>query len=811
MKTKKILFILTSILFPAMLSASDLPSQQISGYVKDTTSAGVPYAVVGLASHADSSVLKFEITDERGFFEFDAVAAGHYFLKVSSVGFREFVSPPFHLSVSAGHIMDEIILTALHNSLEELTVSARKPIIESLPDRLIFHVDQLLSAGGGNAFDLLTQSPGVNINSDGLVSIRGKQNVLVLVDNRENFVQRENLVTFLKGFPAEQIQSLEIITRPSARYAASGTGGVINIKTKKFAQRGFGVNASTGVRQGILFNTNNHLALNWRNEKFYLFANYGYVINSPYNKLEMDNTFLNEAGNRISRTFQIYEVKLRNHTNSIQTGADFTHKKTFLGISYSGNFEDNLPRLQHTHTDIFDAFNQHIGTVLGERHRDNYISRNSVNFNFVQSFNRPGSELAVAADFFNYNLDFNYRISNTFSQEDSTVSFAQKTPNDIRVYSLKADYTVPVLENTRIQTGIRSSFTKMDNAYNFSLFEPVTRQYIFDPGRSMHYTFDEDIHSAYANLLHPFSETLDIEAGLRLENTVNRSVQKSTSDVLHKKYTRLFPNVLINYNPGENHSYSFSYSRRFNRPEYITLIPAYLYTDLLYYNYGNPRQDPEVADNLDLSYTLFEKFTFNFNYSFLDKTFFMANIPDPENHALGETYMNRGSKKSVALSADYADQPARWYTLMLSTTWGHAKFEDDARNEYSGQGYFGSVQMVNRFSLGKGWNAELSGVYNTGQQESAVYYLNSYGMLVAGIGKSLFKGKGGIKIQFRDPFYTQVFDYRGMFKDLSQKWFLREDTRQVGITLNYGFSSGNNAKARSRTTSNEEEKERFKQ
>lgn len=811
MKTKKRSFILTGILFPAMLYASGLPPQQISGYVKDTTSAAVSYAVVGLASPADSTFLKFEITDEKGFFEFEAIPAGHYFLRVSSVGFREFISAPFQLSASAGHMMGEIILSARPNSLEEITVSARKPIIESLPDRLIFHVDQLLSAGGGSAFDLFSQSPGVTINSDGHISIRGKQNVLVLVDNRENFVQRENLGTFLKGFPADQIQSLEIITRPSARYAASGTAGVINIKTKKNAQRGLGLNASSGWRQGILFNMNNNLALNWRNEKFYMFANYGYVISSPYNKLEIDNTFLNEEGNSISRTFQTYEAKLQNHTNTVQTGADFTHGKTFFGLSYSGNFEDHLPRLQYTSTSIFNASHQPLGTVQGERFRNNYISRNSVNFNFVQSFSPPGSELALAADFFNYNLDLNYKISNIFSRGDSVVNFTQKTPNDIKVYSVKADFTYPLGENSRVQAGVRSSFTKMDNAYNFSLSDPATLQYVFDPQRSVHYTFNEDIHSGYVNVLHPFSEKLDIEAGLRLENTVNRSVQKSIGDILDKKYTKLFPSVLINYSPGVNHSYSLSYSRRFNRPEYISLIPAYLYTDLLYYTYGNPRQDPEVADQLDLSYTFLEKITFNFNFSSLGQAFFTANIPDPENYALGETYMNRGSKQSIALSADYTDQPLSWYTVMLSTTWGYAKFNDDARNEYFAQGYFGMAQMVNRFSFRKGWSAELSAVYNSGQYESAVYYLNPYGMLVAGIGKSLFRGAGGLKLQLRDPFFSNIYNYDARFSELKQKWVLREDTRQIGLVINYNISSGNQAKRRSRVSSNDEEKERFKQ
>ena len=804
----------TCILLLTLISAFPsfaLPAQKISGYVKDTTSAPVPFAVVGLASYADSLLLKFEVTDEKGFFEFEAVTSGHYFLKVSSTGFQEFISSPFEVSDAVAQ--HQIVLSAVQNYLEQVTVSAAKPIIESLPDRLIFNVGQLISASGGNAFDLLSQAPGVTLNSDGLVSLRGKPNVLVLVDNRENFIQGENLATFLKGMPSDQILSLEIITRPSAKYAASGTGGIINIKTKKNAQRGFGINVSSGLRQGINFNTNNNLAVNWRNEKFYIFANYGYVRNGVYHKLKMNNTFLSEEGKTLSQTEQVYEVSLKNNINSVQTGIDFTHKKTFLGISYSGAFENHLPRTQITKTDIFNASHQLIEKVSGERLRARDITRNTVNFNYIRSFARPGTELTVAADYFNYDLDMNYTISNAFHRldtgTDTTVNFMQTIPNAMKVYSAKADFTSPLSGSSTFQAGWRSSFSRMNNVYNFSIFDPLTGQYRLDAARSIHYTFNEDIHSGYINFLHTFSETFDIEAGVRLEATTNTSVEKRTKDRLDKSYTRLFPNLMINYNPGENHSYSLSYSRRFNRPEYTTLIPAYLYTDLLYYLYGNPHQDPEMADNADLSYTFMGKLTANLNFSYLDKMFFTALTADSENHSIGETTINHGHQRSAAFSIDYSDQLRPWYSLTLSSTLGHRKTETGEEKNIA-KGYYFQGQMMHRFSLGKGWSAEVAGVFTSGQYESFEYYLNRYGYMVLGLGKTLFKGKGSIKVQMRDPFYSMVYDYDTRFPTLIQKWVVRQDSRQVGLAFNYRFASGNETKTRSRITSNEEEKKRYK-
>ncbi|WP_367913909.1 outer membrane beta-barrel protein [Leadbetterella sp. DM7] len=808
MKNTFILLLGLILTFPALA----LPPQKISGYVKDTTAAAVPFAVVGLASYTDSALLKFEITDEKGFFEFESVLPGHYFLKVSSTGFQEFTSSPFEVSDAAAQ--HNIVLSVSQNHLDEVTVSATKPVIEFLPGRLIFNVDQLISASGGNAFDLLSQAPGVTVNSDGLVNLRGKPDVLVLMDNRENFIHGDNLATFLKGLPADQILSLEIISRPSAKYAASGTGGIINIKTKKYAQRGFGINVSSGLRQGINFNTNNNLAVNWRNEKFYIFGNYGYVRNGVYHNLKMKNTFLSEEGKTLSQTEQGYEVSLKNNTNSVQTGIDFTYKKTFLGISYSGIFENHLPRNQVTNTDIFDASHQLIEIVRGERLRTRNVRRNTVNFNYVQSFARPGSELTVAADFFNYDLDMNYTISNAFHRldtgTDTTVNFIQAIPNTMKVYSAKADYTYPLSENSTFQAGLRSSFSRMNNVYNFSLSDPSTGQYRLDPVRSIHYTFNEDIHSGYINFLHTFSETFDIEAGLRLENTTNTSIEKRTMDRLDKSYTRLFPDFMINYNPGENHSYSLGYSRRFNRPEYTTLIPAYLYTDLLYYVYGNPHQDPEMVDNADISYTFMGKLTANLNFSYLDRMFFTAFIANAENHSIGETTINHGHQRSAAFSIDYSDRLKPWYSLTLSSTLGHRKTETGEEKNIA-KGYYFQGQMTNRFSLGKGWSAEVAGVFTSGQYESFEYYLNRFGYMVLGLGKTLFKGKGSIKAQMRDPFYSMVYDYDTRFPTVIQKWVLRQDSRQAGLTFSYRFSSGNETKTRSRIISNEEEKERYKE
>lgn len=804
--------LLLCILFVKTLPA--FAFQKVSGHVKDSTASGIPYALVSLGNAADSSMIKFETTDEKGYFEFEDVKEGRYFLKVSFVGYRDFVSPTFEVTHSVGHSAGEIILSSAQKLLAEVTVTAGKPLIESLPDRLIFNVDQLITAGGGNAFDLLSQSPGVRISAEGLISIRGKSSVLVLVDNRENFIQSEQLASFLKGFPAGQILSIEIIIRPSAKYASSGTGGIINIRTKKGAQRGLGLSLVSGVRQGRLYNMNNNLAVNWRNDKLYTFANYGYVISSPYNLLEMENTFLKEDGTTGDKAVQTYEARLRNLTHSMQTGLDLTLGKTFAGISYSGSFEDHLPRSQNTVTHLSDAGENMLGVVNGNRFRDNYIQRNAVNFNFVQSFNKPGTELSVASDFFHYNLDLNYRISNTFKMadpsEDHTVQFIQSTPNDFRVFSSKADLVLPLSSGSTLQGGIRGSFSQMDNAYRFSLFDPAVQDYTPDPVRSVHYIFNERILSTYGNFLHTFSETFDLEAGLRMENTINRSTEKTKSNILDKNYTRWFPNLLLNYNPGQNHSFSLSYSRRFNRPEYLTLIPAYLYTDLLYYTYGNPRQDPEVSDNTDLSYTFMGKLTANLNVSFLDRMFFTETLPDAAGFSVGETYLNRGSRRSVILSLDYSEEIAPWYSLVFSGSIGHLKMKDDQK-EYASQGTFFSGQMINRFSLGKGWTAEISGAYNSGQYESIIYYLNDYGYLVAGVSKSLFKGKGGLKLQMRDPFYSTVMAYDVRFTSLTQKWVLREDTRQVGVTFNYNFSSGNQKKSRDRVSSNEEEKERFSQ
>lgn len=770
--------------------------------------SGLPFAVVRLHAQADSSFMKYEVSDEKGFFEFDNLPPGEYRIVITLLGFEEYRSEP--IQVNGEVLLPDIQMVPAKNELAEVSVRAHKPIIENLPDRLVFNVEQVLTARDGNAYDLLTQAPGLRINPEGSFSIRGKLGVLVLVDNRENFLQGEELVAFLKGFSSEQIQSIEIITRPSAKYAAAGTGGIINIRTKKSAQKGYSMNLSSGWRQGKTFHLNNNLAFTRRTEKFFWQGNYSYLIHPRYNTLFMDNLFLHENGNL--RATQNYAASMKAITHALQGGVDYAHKKTVVGLNFSVSLEDDPLSKQTSTTVLFGLGGQKTGQVGGERSRAYQSERYSANLNVVQTFQRPGMELALAADFFKYGMYYQYFIDNTRSTGSGSerIHFKQNLPNDISIFSSKLDFTLPISEQGSVQMGTRVSYTQMDNSYDFLLFDTQKSDYLFDPSRSVRYVFDENIMGAYMTYRQAFLANWDLEAGLRMEHTVNRSTEMLQKDVLDKNYTRLFPNLAVNYNPNEDHAFSLSYSSRFNRPVYETLIPGYKYTDILYYTYGNPRQDPEIGESLDLSFIYKGKWTFNFNVSRLKGMFFTINLPEIDNLALGETYENRGSSRILALSMDYSEQVFPWYSAVLSTTLGHIKTTDHPKYQYrSAQGIYGSAQVINRFKLGKGWSGELSGTYNSGQQESFVFYLHAYGSLVAGIGKELFKGKANVKFQVRDPFLTLTYDYDAKFIDLHQKWILQEDTRQVGLSFQYNFSSGNQTKSRKRLSSNEEEKERM--
>src|ERR1044072_6681294 len=270
---------------------------KLSGKVSATNQPALSAATITLLKAKDSSVVKMSVTDQDGHYSFDNPPQGKYLVAVSAVGYEKQYSNPF--SISAETPVTELaamVLTPKDRDLKAVTISARKPLVEQKIDRMVVNVDAFISNTGSTALEALEKAPGVQVDKDGNISLKGKQNVIVLIDGRPSYISGAELANMLKGMQASQLEQIEIMTNPPAKYDAAGNAGIINIKTKKNKTKGFNGNVSAGVGQGVYFKNNESLSLNYRNGKVNLFSTYSFYRNNNFQQLEIFRRYKDDNG-----------------------------------------------------------------------------------------------------------------------------------------------------------------------------------------------------------------------------------------------------------------------------------------------------------------------------------------------------------------------------------------------------------------------------------------------------------------------------------------------------------------------------------
>ncbi len=308
---------------------------QQTGKVKGQAVEG---ATISLLKASDSSLVKLAVAGASGIFELEQVNIGEYFLQVSAVGYQTYYTTAFALKTE-NEIYDlkAVPLSKSSEELKAVTVTASKRMIEVKPDRTIVNVDAGISNAGATAMEVLEKSPGISVDRDGNISLKGRQGVLVLIDGKPSYLTGADLVNLLNNMMANQLDQIEIMTNPPAKYDAAGNSGIINIKTKKNKQRGWNGSLNLSYGQGAYFKTNNGLNLNYRNEKFNLFLNYSQNSNKNFNNLYIKRTYLDATGKATGYFDQPTMLRMRGDNNSLKAGIDYNlNKKTTIGITGTG-------------------------------------------------------------------------------------------------------------------------------------------------------------------------------------------------------------------------------------------------------------------------------------------------------------------------------------------------------------------------------------------------------------------------------------------------------------------------------------------
>jgi hypothetical protein len=796
---KKTLFLLTIALSTLSFVSMGQSTSSVKGKVTDKSNKPAEAATISILLAKDSSAVKIQSSDKSGNFEFLDLSYDRYILMASAVGHEKNYSAAFELTAANASIeLPAIQLAALSKEMEAVTIVHRRPFIEQKIDKTVVNVDAAVTNVGATALEVLEKSPGVMVDKDGNISLKGKQSVMVMMDGRPTYLTGEQLASLLKSMPASSIDQIELVTNPSAKYDAAGNSGIINIKTKKNKQKGFNGNLTLNYGQGAYWKTNNSLNLNYRTGKFNFFANGGYSIWNGFQQLDINREFSDASSKELTAIFeQTSHMKNENKNYNMKVGADyFLTKKTTLGFVLNGNFSPEKQNGRNT-SYMMNAASQTDSIITATSSNEDLWKNKSVNLNMRHQFDSTGKELTADIDYVTYGSNSQQLFVNTTFDPEWNTRYVEnlrgRLPIDIDIYSAKLDYTQPLKKGAKMEAGFKTSFVNTDNVADYSNL--VNGNWVSDYDKSNNFEYKENIVAGYLNYNRQIKK-FGIQAGLRYEHTRYEGKQfgnpERTDSSFSRSYGSLFPTLFVSYAANEKNQLAVSYGRRIDRPAYQDLNPFLFFLDKYTYGRGNPYLQPQFTHNIELTHTYNSFLTTTLNYShtqdFFSETFAQGNpqFNEPE-YATIVRQGNIGTRQNAGASISAQIPVRKWWMAILYTNYNYNKFEGELNNEKIDVSAGTLMLNVNnQFKFNKGWSAELSGWYRSKGVEGQIL-IDPMGAVAAGVSKQVLKSKGTLKLNVRDMFYTQKVTGNIDFQTTKASFMNLRDTRVVNISFVYRF------------------------
>jgi hypothetical protein len=794
-----------------MLSGA-LFAQQINGTIKDGQGNGINNATVSLLHAKDSSVLKLAVTKNDGKFSFSDSKAGKYLVSTSHVGYKQVYSSVFDFDGITSVTVPALNLEKVPKEIAGVTVTSQKPIVEVKADRTILNVEGTINATGNDALELLRKSPGVTVDKDDNISLSGKNGVQVYIDGKPSPLSGTDLANYLKSMQSTQIESIELITNPSAKYEAAGNAGIINIRLKK--NKAYGVNGSVnfGWNIGTFAKYNGGFNLNYRYKKINMFGSYN------HNRNRYTNTFNLYRTTSIDTSFdQHSEMMGRNKGHNFKTGVDYyANRFSTFGVMVNGNISDNEFR-NISRTDIAYMPSKTSDRLL-VANNSSVGERENVNFNANYRFaDTAGHELNIDGDYGFYNgMNNQFQPNNTYDPSETNLKLREiyntLTPSEIDIYSLKVDYEQN-FKKGKLGIGSKISLVQADNTF----------QRFFGEGASTlednhnNFKYKENINAVYINYNRQLKGIM-FQAGLRGENThskgtskgfrydYNSGTNKSVDSLLDRQYTDLFPSAAVTFNKNPMKQWSITYSRRIDRPSYQNLNPFEFNLDKYTFQRGNPNLRPQYTNSFGITNVYKYKLTTSLNYSHVADVF--STIPKSENSKAFITSENVATQNIVSLNVGMPVQ-YKWYSLYFNVNTYYSHFKGEAHDfKVDVNIYSFNLYAQQTFKLGKNTTAELSGYYTSPSVWQGAFKTNALGGLDVGLQQVILKGKGNIKATVTDIFKTYPWSATNNTTGQTLKVNGGYESRQFRLNFSYRFGSNLVKQARQRKTSIEDESKR---
>ncbi|MBB2146335.1 outer membrane beta-barrel protein [Pedobacter sp. LMG 31464] len=671
--------------------------------------------------------------------------------------------------------------------LKEVTITSKKQLIERKQGKTIINVDAAITNAGTTVLEVLEKSPGVMVDKNGGISLQGKPSVLVLIDDKPTYLSGTELSNLLGSMSSAQVNQIELITSPSAKYDASGNAGIINIKTKKNKQEGFNGNFLTNIGQGKYLKNNNSLVLNFRKGRINTFMNYGFNYNKNFTSIYAYRQYFDNQGAVTSALDQPSYLGNEGHNNSLKTGLDFyASEKTTFGLTLSGSLvaRKGAGDAVATWLSPQKAIDSAITTYSGSDFR---LRNGAVNVYGRHNITKT-QDIGFDVDYLKYTIDNDQNFQNI---RTGAVAYNQGSrgdiPSKLEIFSAKVDYTLQLGKNAKFEAGAKSSSINTDNTANYELFDGTNWKE--DLKKSNHFLYKENINSVYSSLEHKINR-FSYQLGVRYENTHYTGNQLGNASQagsnFSKNYQDFFPSGYLSYQVDSANSFSFTAGRRIDRPAYQKLNPFVFIINKYTYQRGNPFFLPQYTWNFELSHSYKQLLTTAVSYSGI-KNYFSQLFLSEGDDILVYTEGNVGQMYNFGASVTLQVSPAKWWSLTAQSNFNYKKLSGYQNVNYKSSVKQLHTSMNNQFKLSKTLNGEISGFYTTKNRNDLQELLSPTGQVSAGLAKTILKGKGILRLTARDIFYTQSMEGMTDFPSANEYFILWRDSQVINAGFSYRF------------------------
>ncbi|TPE42403.1 outer membrane beta-barrel protein [Pontibacter mangrovi] len=771
---------------------------QLTGSLQDQGGNALSYASVNLLQLPDSTGVSGTLTAQDGSFSIPPPASGTYTLRVSMVGYG--IQHTGSFTVGSGAFCKDfgtLTLQAHAHALQEVSVTALQAAMTLEADKLVVRVAQTPLAAGGTAYEVLGKVPGVLVDPNGNIQLHGRTGVDVLLDGRRTYLSGKELQHLLEAVSAENVQTIEVMANPSARYDAAGSAGLINITLKQNTQRGMSGSLHAGYQYNGASGYNSGLNLNYKKGRWSSFLAADMARRPRLREGVMVREFHAGGADATFRQGRDETLTMLSPALRLGTERELTPHHRLGTVLHLGR--NSMDRAFYSGTDLQDRKRGTHTFIEAGNFNDNRQQNASVNLYYEGRLDTAGSTLSASLDYVQLDNEARALYDNLRHNRESGTSLREllrsDNPGSYHIYAAKADYSQPLSPKATLEAGVKASHVVSGNALRFYVVEEGRE--VRDTRRSNDYRYTERILAGYVSFRAALGKAWNLQAGLRAEGTAGKGQTQGRQPLSRRKYTDLFPTFSLSQQVSENYRISYSYNRRIDRPNYRSLNPFIFYQDPYSWAEGNPDLRPQYTSSFQVAQTLHQSYHVLLGYS-RTRDFF-AEVPEQRAADNTTVYQERNVDMAEHYSATFlvpVRVAAGWeVSHHLEAGYGRNRMLLQDRLLENRQ-FFGSLQAVHQVLLPGGLQLQATAAYQS-PSTYGMYTFRQQWWLDAGLEKSLLRDKLDLSLGATDIFRTRKMRGDASYNGDGFRFENYFMARSLKLQLRYSFQRGQGFKAQS--------------